>query len=62
MVWLLGRVVRDRPGILSEIASILKSRGINIRNVVGNSYALLLELENHGLNNMYLMKFAASRI
>jgi len=52
MVWLLGRVVRDRPGILSEIASILKVRDINIRNVVGNSYALLLELENHGLNNV----------
>jgi hypothetical protein len=52
MVWLLGRVVRDRPGILSEIASILKARGINIRNVVGNSYALLLELENHDLNNV----------
>ncbi len=52
MVWLLGRVVRDRPGILSEIASILKVRDINIRNVIGNSYALLLELENHGLNNV----------
>jgi len=54
MVWLLGRVVRDRPGILSEIASILRSRGVNIRNVVGNSYALLLELENYGLNNNVL--------
>jgi predicted amino acid-binding ACT domain protein len=44
MVWLLGRVVRDRPGILSEIASILRSRGVNIRNVVGNSQALMLEV------------------
>ena len=45
MVWLLSRVVRDRPGILSEIASILRSRGVNIRNVVGNSQALMLEVE-----------------
>jgi len=45
MVWLLFRVVRDRPGILSEIASILRSRGVNIRNVVGNSQALMLEVE-----------------
>ena len=44
MVWLLFRVVRDRPGILSEIASILRSRGVNIRNVVGNSQALMLEV------------------
>ena len=44
MVWLLGRVVRDRPGILSEIASILRSRGINIKNFVGNTYALMLEV------------------
>jgi hypothetical protein len=54
MVWLLGRVIRDRPGILSEIASILRSRGVNIRNVVGNSHALMLELENYGLNNNVL--------
>ena len=53
MVWLLGRVVRDRPGILSEIASILRSRGVNIRNVVGNSHALMLELENHGLSDVF---------
>gem|GEM_PF-6870269 len=31
MVWLLGRVVRDRPGILSEIASILRSRASTLR-------------------------------
>jgi ACT domain. len=53
MVWLLGRVVRDRPGILSEIASILRSRGVNIRNVVGNSQALMLEVENHGLSDVF---------
>jgi hypothetical protein len=44
MVWLLFRVVRDRPGILSEIASILRSRGINIKNFVGNPHALMLEV------------------
>jgi hypothetical protein len=53
MVWLLSRVVRDRPGILSEIASILRSRGVNIRNVVGNSQALMLEVENHGLSDVF---------
>jgi len=53
MVWLLGRVVRDRPGILSEITLTLKSRSINIRNVVGNSHALMLELENHGLSDVF---------
>jgi len=47
MVWLLYRVVRDRPGILSEIASILRSWVLilGIRNVVGNSQALMLEVE-----------------
>ena len=53
MVWLLGRVVRDRPGILSEITLTLKSRSINIRNVVGNSHALMLEVENHGLSDVF---------
>ncbi|KUO81751.1 MAG: hypothetical protein AT718_06285, partial [Vulcanisaeta sp. JCHS_4] len=53
MVWLVSRVVRDRPGILSEIASILRSRGVNIRNVVGNSQALMLEVENHGLSDVF---------
>jgi hypothetical protein len=61
MVWLLGRVIRDRPGILSEIASILRSRGVNIRNVVGNSHALMLELENYGLNNDVLNKVRGIR-
>jgi hypothetical protein len=42
---LFSRVVRDRPGILFEMASILRSRGVNIRNVVGNSHALMLEVE-----------------
>jgi len=41
---LFSRVVRDRPGILFEMASILRSRGVNIRNVVGNSHALMLEV------------------
>ena len=45
MVWLLGRVVRSRPELLSEITSILRSRGINIKNFVGNPYALMLEVE-----------------
>ncbi|PLC67627.1 hypothetical protein B7L70_07735 [Vulcanisaeta sp. EB80] len=53
MVWLLSRVVRDRPGILSEITLTLKSRSINIRNVIGNSHALMLELENHGLSDVF---------
>ncbi|MGC8542594.1 MAG: ACT domain-containing protein, partial [Vulcanisaeta sp.] len=47
MTWLLTKVIRDRPGILSDITSLLRSRGINIRNIIGNINAIMLEIENH---------------
>ncbi|MGC8542306.1 MAG: amino acid-binding protein [Vulcanisaeta sp.] len=47
MHWLLIKVVRDRPGILNEITASLLKQGINIRNIIGNSYALMLNIEDN---------------
>ena len=47
MHWLLVKVIRDRPGILNEITASLLNQGINIRNVIGNSYALMLNIEDN---------------
>ncbi|WP_054853882.1 ACT domain-containing protein [Vulcanisaeta distributa] len=47
MPWLLIKVIRDRPGILNEIAALLLKHGINIRNIIGNSYTLMINIEDH---------------
>ncbi|MGC9153858.1 MAG: amino acid-binding protein [Vulcanisaeta sp.] len=45
MVWLLVSISRDRPGLLNDITSAIRSRNLNIRNIVGNNYAILIEIE-----------------
>ncbi len=45
VVWLLFKILRDRPGILRDISSLLASRNINIRNYLGNIYAGILEAD-----------------
>ena len=58
MHWLLVKVIRDRPGILNEVTTTLLKRGINIRNIIGNSYAFMLNMEDsingviHDLNTI----------
>lgn len=47
MNWLLFKVIEDRPGILNEITALLLRRGINIRNMIGNTYAFMLDVEDH---------------
>ena len=47
MHWLLIKVIRDRPGILNEVTLSLLKQGINIRNVIGNSYALMFNIEDN---------------
>ncbi|GGI70868.1 hypothetical protein GCM10007112_04770 [Vulcanisaeta souniana JCM 11219] len=47
MTWLLFRVVRDRPGIINELSSVMFSYGINIRNIIGNSRALMIDVEDN---------------
>ncbi len=51
MVWLLFRVVSDRPGIISDLSSLMLNYGINIRNIIGNSRALMIDVEN-GINSL----------
>ncbi|BDR93415.1 amino acid-binding protein [Vulcanisaeta souniana] len=45
MVWLLVSISRDRPGLLNDITGIIRSHNMNIRNIVGNNYAILIEVE-----------------
>ncbi|ADN50480.1 amino acid-binding protein [Vulcanisaeta distributa] len=47
MTWLLFRVVRDRPGIINELSSVMLNYGINIRNIIGNSRALMIDVEDN---------------
>ncbi|GAB6947209.1 hypothetical protein JCM16161A_13390 [Vulcanisaeta sp. JCM 16161] len=53
MHWLLIRVIKDRPGILNEITASLLKQGVNIGNVIGNSYALMLNIEDHVSEAIY---------
>ena len=46
MVWLLVSISRDRPGLLNDITGMIKSFNLNIRNIVGNNYAILIEVDN----------------
>ncbi|ADN51872.1 amino acid-binding protein [Vulcanisaeta distributa] len=56
MVWLLVSISRDRPGLLNDITGVIRSRNLNIRNIVGNNYAILIEVDgevnNELLNNV----------
>ncbi|WP_054848792.1 amino acid-binding protein [Vulcanisaeta sp. JCM 14467] len=47
MPWLLIKVIRDRPGILNEITASLLNQGINIRNIIGNSHAIMLDIDDN---------------
>ena len=52
MVWLLISISRDRPGLLNDITGIIRSRNLNIRNIVGNSYAVLIEVDGEVSNEL----------
>ncbi|WP_243668577.1 amino acid-binding protein [Vulcanisaeta sp. JCM 16161] len=56
MVWLLVSISRDRPGLLNDVTNVIRSRNLNIRNIVGNNYAILIEIEgevgNELINNI----------
>ena len=52
MVWLLISISRDRPGLLNDITGIIRSRNLNIRNIVGNSYAILIEVDGEVSNEL----------
>lgn len=45
MVWLLFWVVWDRPGIINELSSVMLSYGVNVRNIIGNSRALMVDVD-----------------
>ncbi len=47
MHWLLIKMVRDRPGILNEVTISLLKHGINIRNIIGNSHVLMINIEDN---------------
>ncbi|GAB6945646.1 amino acid-binding protein [Vulcanisaeta sp. JCM 14467] len=52
MVWLLISISRDRPGLLNDITGMIRSRNLNIRNIVGNSYAILIEVDGEVSNEL----------
>ena len=52
MVWLLLSISRDRPGLLNDVTGIVKSQNLNIRNIVGNSYAILIEVDGEVSNEL----------
>ncbi|MGC8607853.1 MAG: amino acid-binding protein [Vulcanisaeta sp.] len=45
MVWLLLSISRDRPGLLNDVTGLIKARNLNIKNIVGNNYAVLIEID-----------------
>lgn len=47
MVWLLVSISRDRPGLLNDITGIIRSHNMNIGNIVGNNYAILIDVEGN---------------
>ncbi|WP_054857146.1 amino acid-binding protein [Vulcanisaeta sp. JCM 16159] len=52
MVWLLVSISKDRPGLLNDITSIIRSQNLNIRNIVGNNYAILIEIDGKVNNEL----------
>ncbi len=52
MVWLLVSISRDRPGLLNDITNVIRSRNLNIRNIVGNNYAILIEIDGEVNNEL----------
>ncbi|WP_054841924.1 amino acid-binding protein [Vulcanisaeta distributa] len=52
MVWLLISISRDRPGLLNDITGVIRSRNLNIRNIVGNNYAILIEINGEVSNEL----------
>nr|WP_054858095.1 hypothetical protein [Vulcanisaeta sp. JCM 16159] len=45
MVWLLFWVVWDRPGIINELSFVFLKHGVNVRNIIGNSRALMVDVD-----------------